>query len=61
MLRNRLLFIYSPLLASLKEKMDFDKTHKIWTDFTSKYNLELKDIDQHLIFVPKQKTKHIQQ
>jgi len=32
--------------------MDFDKTHKIWTDFTSKYNLELKDIDQHLIFVP---------
>jgi hypothetical protein len=32
--------------------MDFDKTNKIWTDFTSKYNLELKDTEQHLIFVP---------
>ena len=35
--------------------MDFDKINKIWTDFTSKYNLELKDIDQHLIFVPNKK------
>lgn len=35
--------------------MDFDKINKIWTDFTSKYNLELKDIDQHLIFVPSKK------
>jgi len=32
--------------------MDWNKINKIWTDFTSKYNLELKDIDQHLIFVP---------
>ena len=35
--------------------MDIDKIHKIWIDFTSEYNLELKDVDKHLIFVPNKK------
>lgn len=39
--------------------MDLEKIHKIWIDFTSKYNLELKDIDQHLIFVPDKRQSYL--
>jgi len=34
--------------------MDLDKINKIWIDFCLRHNLELKEIDQHLIINKKQ-------
>ena len=36
--------------------MDWKKIHKIWKDFTSKYNLELKNVEQNIAFTTKKQT-----
>jgi len=33
--------------------MDAENAHEVWIDFASKYNLELKDTEQHIAFTTK--------